>query len=106
MRLLKGLKKSIKKWKKQYYNSYIYYSYYHSKIDEKAVYVQSRGGDDLTGNMLRMVEELSTGKYGDYKIYLFAKKGTVAKIKELEKNYNLKIHKFLHVIMIIFHCSL
>ena len=93
MSLLKGLKKSIKKWKKQYYNSYIYYSYYHSKIDEKAVYVQSRGGDDLTGNMLRMVEELSTGKYGDYKIYLFAKKGTVAKIKELEKNYNLKIHK-------------
>ena len=62
MSLLKGLKKSIKKWKKQYYNSYIYYSYYHSKIDEKAVYVQSRGGDDLTGNMLRMVEELSTGK--------------------------------------------
>ena len=90
---LKGLKKSIKKWKKQYYNSYIYYSYYHNKIDEKAVYVQSRGGDDLTGNMLRIVEELSTGKYGDYKIYLFAKKGTVAKIKELEKNYNLKIHR-------------
>ncbi len=89
---LKGFRKSLNKIKKKFYNDYVYHAYYHAKIDEKAIFVQSRGGDDLTGNMLRMVEELSSGKYGDYKICLFAKKEAVPKIKELEKNYDLKIH--------------
>ena len=76
-------------------NSYIYYPYYHKKIDEKLVYVESKDGNDLAGNILSIVQELSTGKYGDLKICIYAKKNIRPKIKKLEKNYSLKIHRVI-----------
>ncbi len=76
-------------------NSLIYYNYYHKKIDENLVYVESREGCDFTGNILRIVEELSTGNYGNFKIHVFAKPSVVDKIKALQKNYDLKINKII-----------
>lgn len=76
-------------------NSLIYYNYYHKKIDDNLVYVESRNGKDFTGNILRIVEELSTGKFGNFKIVVYAKKKIHPKIKEYEKNYNLKINKIV-----------
>lgn len=71
-------------------NSIIYFIYNHN-IKDNVVYLESRDGNDFTGNILRIVEELSSGDYGDYKIYIFAKKELHQKIKKLQRNYNLKI---------------
>ena len=90
-----GFKSKIKVLKEYLINSYIYHNYYHKNIDEKLVYVESRDGNDFTGNILRIVEELSTGKYGDFKIQVYAKEKVHSKIKKLQENYNLKIDKII-----------
>ncbi len=89
------IKAATLKIKDRMMNSLIYNAYYHSKVNDKIVYLESRDGNDFTGNVLRIAEELSTGKYGDYKIYVFARKEVHPKIKALEKTYNLKIHKLI-----------
>ena len=91
MGLVNTFKKKIKKIKGNFFNSLIYYIYYHIKINQNVVYVESRDGNDFTGNILRIVEEISSGEYGNYKIFVFANKDIHPKIKELQKNYNLKI---------------
>ncbi len=91
----KKVKTGALKVKDRIINSLIYNTYYHSKVNEKIVYLESRDGNDFTGNILRIAEELSTGEYGNYKIYVFAKKEIHPKIKELEETYNLKIHKII-----------
>ena len=71
------------------------YSIYYKDIDERIVYLESRDGNDFTGNILRLAEELSTGEYGNFKIYVYAKEEVHPKIKKLKKIYNLKIHKIV-----------
>ena len=93
MGLKEAIKHSLMLLKESIYNTLIYFAYYHMKIDENAIYVESRDGNDFTGNILRIVEEISYGEYGDYKIYVFAKKDIHEKIKRLSKSYNLKIHR-------------
>lgn len=88
-------KEKINKIKQGSINDLIYYNYYHKKIDEQLVYVESRDGNDFTGNIFRIVEELSTGKYGDFKIVVYAKEKVHPKISELQKNYNLKIDEII-----------
>ena len=88
-----AIKHSLMLFKESVYNTMIYFAYYHMKIDEHAIYVESRDGNDFTGNILRIVEEISSGDYGDYKIYVFAKKDIHEKIRILSKSYNLKIHR-------------
>lgn len=75
-------------------NSKIYSNYY-SSIDKKLVYLESRDGEDFTGNIFRIVEELSTGNYGYLKIYVYAKPEVNDKIKTFKKNYKLKINKII-----------
>ena len=88
-------KKSIEEIKYAAINSMIYYNYYHKKIDDNLVYVESRNGKDFTGNIFRIVEELSTGKYGDLRIVVYAKKDIHPRISELMKNYSLKIDEIV-----------
>ena len=88
-------KEDINEFKQHLINSLIYYNYYHKKIDENLVYVESMQGNDFTGNVLRIVEELSTGKYGNFKIHVYAKPEVQGKIEELQKNYSLKIDKII-----------
>ena len=88
-----GFKDKFNNLKECKVNSSIYNAYYNQKIDEHILYVESRNGFDFTGNMFRIVEELSTGKYGDFRIYVFAHSHIKPKIEEYKKNYNLKIHE-------------
>ncbi|AMD17394.1 hypothetical protein TL18_04785 [Methanobrevibacter sp. YE315] len=90
-----GLKNKIKHKKEDLVNSYIYRSYYDDSIDENIVYLESRDGHDFTGNILRIAEELSTGAYGNLKIYVYAEKEVFSKIEELKGNYDLNIHKVI-----------
>ena len=88
-----AMKHSLMLLKESILNTMIYFAYYHMKIDEHAIYVESRDGNDFTGNILRIVEEISSGDYGDYKIHVFAKKDVHEKIERLSKSYNLNIHR-------------
>ena len=90
-----GIKSKILNFKECAINSMIYREYYEGSIDENLVYLESRDGLDFTGNIFRIVEELSTGKYGDLKIHVHAKKQVHPKIEKLKKHYNLKIDKII-----------
>lgn len=90
-----GFKSKLRNFKDCAINSRIYNTYYNSDLDENLVYLESRDGLDFTGNIFRIVEELSTGDYGDLKIYVHAKPHIVGKIREFQKNYNLKIDKII-----------
>ena len=91
----KGLMNKLRNFKDCAVNSMIYDNYYDKDIDEKLVYLESRDGLDFTGNIFRIVEELSRGDYGDLKIHVHAKPQVADKIKEFQKNYNLKIDKII-----------
>ena len=67
-------------------NSQIYSNYY-KDIDENLVYLESRDGNDFTGNIFRMIEELSTGDYSDLKIAVFVNEKGLERLKEAKKNY-------------------
>ena len=90
-----GIKSKILNFKECYINSMIYDEYYDGTIDENLVYLESRDGLDFTGNIFRIVEELSTGEYGDLKIHVHAKKQVHPKIEKLKQFYNLKIDKII-----------
>ena len=90
-----GFKSKLNNFKECAFNSMIYNEYYNKKIDENLVYLESRDGFDFTGNILRIAEELSSGKYGNFKIHIHVKPNVVDKIKSLQKNYNLKIDKII-----------
>ncbi|MBQ6139006.1 MAG: CDP-glycerol glycerophosphotransferase family protein [Methanobrevibacter sp.] len=75
-------------------NSAVYRAY-DKKVDKNLIYMESRDGNDFTGNILKIAEEISSGKYGNFKIHVFAKKEVHSKIRQLEKNYNFKIDKII-----------
>ena len=76
-------------------NSSIYDAYYKSPIDENLIYFESRNGRDFTGNIFRIIEEVSTGKYGDFKIHVYATPSVKSKIIRFRRKYNLKIDRIL-----------
>ena len=76
-------------------NSSIYDAYYKSPIDENLIYFESRNGRDFTGNIFRIIEEVSTGKYGNFKIHVYATPSVKSKIIRFRKKYNLKIDRII-----------
>ena len=89
------LRQKIRNIRDCYDNTSIYDAYYSSPIDENLIYFESRNGRDFTGNIFRIIEELSTGAYGDYKICVYATEKVKARILDFKKNYNLKIDRIL-----------
>ncbi len=90
-----GIKQKIINLKDCWDNTKIYDNYYNREIDENLIYFESRNGEDLVGNIFRIIEEISTGKYGEFKVVLFAHKNIIPKIRQLKRNYNLKIDKII-----------
>ena len=76
-------------------NTSIYDVYYKEGIDDNLIYFESRNGRDFTGNIFRIVEEVSTGKYGDFRIHVYATESVKLKIRKYMKSYNLKIDKII-----------
>lgn len=94
MNIVKNFYIKFKRYLRFKENSEIYEEYSKPIIDN-LVYVESRDGGDFTGNIFRIVEELSSGDYGDYQIHVYAKNDVPSKIKQFQKNYNLKIDKII-----------
>lgn len=87
--------KKIKKYKKNYLNSYVYYPYYHKKIDNNLIFIDSMNGEYISSNIFGIMEELSKDQYKNFKIYVYVKKGNIDYLEKLQENYNLKIDKII-----------
>lgn len=90
-----ALKNKINNLKECFDNNVLYDTYYNSEIDDNVIYLESRNGQDFTGNIFKITEELSTGIYGDFKIYVYATNNIKSKIESFEKNYKLNITKII-----------
>ena len=90
-----GFKQKIRNIKDCKDNSSIYDVYYKENIDESLIYFESRNGRDFAGNILRIIEEISTGRYGDFNICVFANPAVKLRIEEFKKCYNLKIDRII-----------
>ena len=90
-----GLISKLNNLRDCYGSSRIYDIYYNLDIDERIAYLESRNGNDFTGNIFRIAEELSNDEFGDLKIYVYANEEIKSKIADFKKNYNLKIHKVI-----------
>ena len=94
----KRIKKIISKivdLKSNLVNSIIYFVYYYMPIKSNLVYVESKGGEDLAGNMLRIVEELKKPLYGNMKFVFFVKLQYREKIRKLLDTYKITSYKFV-----------
>ncbi len=78
--------------------SWWYFFYYHIKLDENLVFVESRDGKDFTGNIFRIVEELSKDEYNDLKICVWIKKEMRPRVDELCRNYHIKKLCFVYTL--------
>ena len=73
MSIKRKLKRKADVYKIAAINSAVYRAY-DKKVDKNLIYMESRDGNDFTGNILKIAEEISSGKYGNFKIHVFAKK--------------------------------
>lgn len=91
---LENIKRQIKKkynaLRTLLVNSWCYFIYYHVKLDDNLIFLESRDGKDFTGNIFRIVEELSKEEYKNFKIVIWARKDIHKKIRKLVKTYQLK----------------
>lgn len=70
--------------------SKIYRYYYHSSVDSKMVFIESRNGRDIAGNMLRILLEIRA-QYGDeYRIITAARKESMETVKGIVNAYHLE----------------
>lgn len=93
--IILALKDKIRNLKECLDNRSIYDGYYNEAVCDDIVYLESRNGKDFTGNIFRITQELSTGEYGDFRIYVYASKEVKSKIDLFGKNYNLNITEII-----------
>lgn len=70
--------------------SRIYRYYYHSDVDAKMVFIESRNGRDIAGNMLRILLEIRAQYGGEYRIITAARKESMETVKGIASAYHLE----------------
>lgn len=94
-RLIK-IKEKLLSLKENLINSIIYFAYYHLPIKEDLVFIESKGGEDLAGNMLRIAQELAKLDYGRLRFIFHVNVPHEEKVKELLKTYGITCYKLVH----------
>ena len=69
--------------------------YKNLKINEKLIFLESKNGDDIAGNIFYILKELSKKEYSEYKIVLSIKNDLFPIKKELLMNYEIKNVEFV-----------
>lgn len=84
IKILKKIKKNIKKINKSNFAKWKYINYYyHLKIDNSVILLESQQGREVNGNIYYILKELSTNEeYISYKLYLTVLKENKEKIKK------------------------
>lgn len=89
-------KKLLNKLKTRIWFSMYYGRYQKSKINDKMVFIESRSGSDLAGNILYITKELSqNSEYKHLKLYMSAKPFKTNDVKAMLKQYNINGIKLL-----------
>ena len=91
-----AFKKKINKLKSRTWFSIYYGIYQKSPINSNMVFLESRNGSDMAGNILNIARELSENPdYRHLKLCIPAKPHMVEKVKLLLDKYNIKNYKLL-----------
>ena len=90
------IKKYIKKSKQAFLTSYTVWNYHHGRIQDQLIAINSKYGKDLAGNMLRIMEAISSSKYGRYQMVLLARPEALARIKGFLKMYQIQNVRLVH----------
>lgn len=95
------MKKNLRKRVKNIIrNTYYAKHYYHDKLNDKAILLESKNGSDLAGNIFHILKELSKKEYKDYTIYL-----VVTDNKKQALHEKIKSNKLRDVIYITIHSN-
>lgn len=86
------LRKKLKSLMMLLFNSVCYGVYYYFPIKDNLVVFDSRDSRDFTGNIFRIAQELSTGKYGKFKMYALVERSGQQSAKALTKTYGINVH--------------
>lgn len=85
---MKKFKRILRKVKAKYRDSRYIWWFYHNKIDENMVLIESKHGNDLAGNMFYILKEIKDN-YNEYKVYLVVNKRQRSKIINVLEEYNI-----------------
>lgn len=87
---MKKIKRIFKKVKSMLRSSWYIHYYYSSDLDGNAIFLDSKNGKDLGGNILRLAQELSGNPvYSDYKLYFSSNKDRKSQLKNTLELYNI-----------------
>ena len=70
-------------------NTVLYTHLDDTPIHEDWIYLESRNGHTFAGNILRIAQELNTGKYGTFRMFAYARSENRDAIAALLNNYHL-----------------
>lgn len=70
-------------------NSYYVKCLNKKAIDEKAIFLESKSGKDLAGNIFYLIKELTGGDYSEFNIYMAADRATRVRTQELFERYGI-----------------
>lgn len=91
-----NLKKIKKQASKLIKNEILLYYNKNLKLDEKLIFLESKNGGDIGGNIFYILKELSKNKYEDYKIVLSLKKHLFDCKKKILDEYGIKNLEFVN----------
>lgn len=98
-RLPKKLKKKIrgfvKKWKYTSRTSYYIRCLKKKELDPHAVFLESKGGKDIAGNIFYLLKELREGQFAEFTVYLAAGASMIAPFEALLARYGIVGVKFV-----------
>ncbi len=90
---IKSLKARIKKIKKKiirkYKDAYYIHKYNKSKIDENAILIESKNGDDIAGNMYYILKELTKSDYSNFRVYVVASRKNMISLQAMLDHYKI-----------------
>ena len=90
------LNQFIRKIKTRIWFSVYYGRYQKTKLKDKWVFLESRSGSDMAGNILGIARELSSDpRYKDLKLCIPARPETAENISLMLKKYNIRCFKFV-----------
>lgn len=93
---LKKIKEKLLSAKENLINSVIYFVYYRLPIKKNLVFIESKGGEDMAGNMLRIAEELAKADYGKLKFVFHVNRPHKKRVKKLLQTYGIRRCKLVH----------
>lgn len=85
-----AVKKLLKYAKGMVKDSCYVYFMNHKPVDDQMILLESKKGVEVGGNILRILEELRSGRYEAYKVYLSVESGRMEYAEKLLDNYGIE----------------